>query len=168
MTCQYSEINPHDALYIAARKYPGGIEALAQRMQMSPNVLRNKLRPGIATHHTNLEEFSTILEFLHEAHVPEADLALRSLCWQHGYIPVKLPEVTQPASELLAMVLNLLREEGELAGSIQTALADDGRIDDRERESIEIRLQRCVDALLSLRERVSAKHASDFRASRPS
>lgn len=35
MTCKYSEMNQHDAIYIAARAYPGGVEALAGRMGMS-------------------------------------------------------------------------------------------------------------------------------------
>ena len=49
MTRRYSDTNQHDALYKVARAYPGGLEALAARMGMSVNVLRNKLAPGIDT-----------------------------------------------------------------------------------------------------------------------
>ena len=47
MTCHYSEINLLDAISIAARRYPGGIEALAQRIGIRvPQVLRNKITPS--------------------------------------------------------------------------------------------------------------------------
>jgi hypothetical protein len=47
MTRKYSDMNQHDALYKVARAYPGGLEALALRMDISVNVLRNKLAPEL-------------------------------------------------------------------------------------------------------------------------
>ena len=69
MTRRYSDMNQHDALYKVARAYPGGLEALALRMQISVNVLRNKLAPGIETHYPSFEELSMIVEHCHQAGV---------------------------------------------------------------------------------------------------
>ena len=58
MTRRYADMNQHDALYKVARAYPGGLEALATKLDMSVNVLRNKLAPGIETHYPSFEELS--------------------------------------------------------------------------------------------------------------
>lgn len=165
MTSRYSEINQHDALYVAARKYPGGVEALAQRLGISPNVLRNKLRPAIDSHHINFEEVSAIIECLEEAHVADAYLALQAFNWRHGHVAFRLISSDVPSGELLAQVLEILHEEGALANDINQALADDGRIDDREMEAIERDLQRCIGALVTLRDKVRAKHKADSKRS---
>jgi hypothetical protein len=86
MTHRYTQMNPLDALYTAARAYPGGIEALAHRMGVSVAVLRNKLAPHVNTHHVTLAEASLIIEFLREAKCDEALLPLQALNWQHGLI----------------------------------------------------------------------------------
>lgn len=163
MTSRYSEINQHDALYISARKYPGGVEALAQRLGVSPNVLRNKLRPAIDTHHTNFEEVSAIIECLEEVRVPEAYLALQAFNWRHGHVAVRLPSSEVGGGELFAQVLRIMNAEGQLANEISQALAGDNRIDGRELESIESQLQQSIEALVGLREKVRAKHDADFK-----
>ena len=102
MTRSYSQMDPHDALYRAARAYPGGISALAHRMDMSEAVLRNKLAPGIYTHHITLAEFSLILEYLREAKCDDAAQPLQALNWQHGLIAHQVPatEVYAPSAPL--------------------------------------------------------------------
>ena len=50
MTRKYADMNQHDALYKVARAYPGGLEALAAKLDMSVNVLRNKLALGCQGH----------------------------------------------------------------------------------------------------------------------
>ncbi|MFX5660835.1 phage regulatory CII family protein, partial [Acinetobacter baumannii] len=71
-------MNQHDALYKIARAFPGGLEALAQRMDMSVNVLRNKLAPGIDTHYPSFEEVSQIVELCKQANVKDATLPLHA------------------------------------------------------------------------------------------
>lgn len=163
MTSRYSEINQHDALYIGARKYPGGVEALAQRLGISPNVLRNKLRPAIDTHHANFEEVSAIIECLEEAHVPEAYLALQAFNWRHGHVAVRLPSSEVAGGELFAKVLRIMDTEGRLANEISQALVGDNRIDNTELNRIESQLQQSIEALAGLREKVRAKHAADCK-----
>lgn len=164
MTCRYTEINQHDALYIAARAYPGGVEALALRMGMTAGVLYKKLRPAVGSHHVNYEEVSEIVEHLEAAgRLDMAELALSAFNWRHGRVTFKLPEVNVPSGELFGQVLSILREEGTLANDISEALANDGRIDDVELLKIEKDLQQCIEALVILRNKVRAKHDIDVK-----
>ena len=84
MTRRYFDMNQHDALYTVARKYPGGVDALARALDMSPNVLRNKLAPTISSHHVTFEEVSLIVDCCHKAGVGDAHLPLHALLVRHG------------------------------------------------------------------------------------
>lgn len=162
MTCSYQEINQHDALYIAARAYPGGVDALAVRMAIRRDVLYKKLRPAVDTHHVNYEEVSEIVEHLEGAGKGEmADMALQAFNWRHGRVTVRLPEVQAEAGELFQQVLEIMHEEGVLASHINEALKDDNEISDRELQTIEKDLQVIIESLVVLRNKVRAKHASD-------
>lgn len=162
MTCAYAEMNPQDALYVAACAYPGGLEALAHRMGKSAHVLRNKLRPAIDTHHTSLQEFSMVLDFLAEARQPDADLPLQALCWRHGFVPVRLPEGDVDGDGICRQMLAKVREDGELAAAIERALGD-SRIDARELDRIERSAMESLVAHLVLLEKVRAKARADAR-----
>jgi hypothetical protein len=156
VTYRYSDINQHDALYKAARKYPGGVEALAQKIgQQSAAILYNKLRPGVDTHHTNFEEVSEVIESLQEAGKQDAaELPIQAFCWRHGYVAVKLPS-SRPAGsgELLKMVCQVVADEGQVAGAISTALSDNW-ISPAEQELIETTIRRAVQDLLELEKRL--------------
>ncbi|SMF96155.1 hypothetical protein SAMN02949497_3540 [Methylomagnum ishizawai] len=160
MTCAYTHMNPLDALYVTACDYPGGLEALAQRMGKSAHVLRNKLRPAIDTHHTSLQEFSLLLDFLAEARMPNADLPLQALCWRHGYVPVPLPEGTADGDGIYRQMLAKLREDGELAADIERAMGDD-KIDAKELDRIERSAMESLVAHLVLLEQIRAKARAD-------
>lgn len=162
MTYEYSNVNQHDALYNAARLYPGGIEALAQRMGCSANVLRNKLRPSIDTHHVNFEDVSHILELLEEAKVLAAFVPLQAFCWRHGHVALKLRHGEASSDELVQQILAVMGDEGKLAADLNSALADDRRIDRRELDVIEQDVEQCVGGLMALLDRVRAKHKADF------
>lgn len=158
MTCRLDELNQHDVLYGAARAYPGGLEALAQRMAMSPSVLRSKLRRQIETHHVNFEQVSEIIELLEESGRGEAaDNVIQSFLWRHGRVAVKLPDVATKAEDLFAQVLEVMREQGRLAEHLNEALAEDGRIDQRELAVIERDLQLVIEGLVALRQKVQSK-----------
>lgn len=152
MTYRYSDINQHDALYKAARKYPGGVESLAQKIgQPSAAYLYNKLRPGVDTHHTHFEEVSEVIESLQEVGKGDvAELPIQAFCWRHGYVAVKLP-ADKPAGsgELLKMICKVVADEGQVAGAISTALSDDW-ISPEEQEQIELTIRRAVQGLLEL------------------
>ncbi|HSH98863.1 MAG: phage regulatory CII family protein [Methylophilaceae bacterium] len=54
-------LNLADLAYQIAHNFPGGVQALAQRMGMSYTVLKNKLNPNCSTHHLNIEELEAIV-----------------------------------------------------------------------------------------------------------
>ena len=162
MTCKYSNLNQHDALYNVVRQdVPGGVEAVAHRMGISPNVLRNKLRPSIDTHHTTFEDVSVIMEIAEECHVKTAFLPLQALCWRHGHVAIQLPKGDTDADDLLKQVVAVMGVQGNLASSISGALSNDSEIDQDEFDVIDQHMQGLLVALAVLREKVVAKHKAD-------
>lgn len=162
MTCKYDNINQHDALYNAARAYPGSVEALAQRMHVAPGTLRKKLMPDVDTHHANFEEVSIIIELLEGANkVEQAFLPLHAFCWRHGHVAVRLPQADVDSDEMLKQVVEIMSSDGLLAGLVNGALGD-SRINAGELGDIEEQIEYCMTALVGLRDKARAKHAADF------
>ena len=163
MTCRYDNINQHDALYIAARAYPGSVEALALRMHVAPGTLRKKLMPDVDTHHANFEEVSAIIELLEGAKVEQAFLPLHAFCWRHGHVAVRLPQPDIDSDALLKQVVEIMSGDGALAGLVNGALGD-RQVNATELADIEKQIERCMTALVGLRDKSRAKHAADFPA----
>lgn len=161
MTCKYNEMNKHDALYIAARAYPGGVEALATRMGISSNVLYKKLRRAVDSHHLSYEEASQILELLSDSGRDQMiELAIRSFMWRHGYVAYKLPDDIEEVDDevLLAQILKIISKKGVLAHNIKNALENDGVIDSDEYPQIEGDIQQCITVLMELKSKVKSMH----------
>lgn len=155
MTCDYKQIDQLDALYLAARRYPGSIAALAQRLGMSQDTLYKKLRPQVSSHMIGYEEASQVIELLEETSPDAADMAIQAFNWRHGRVAVKLPEA-ENAGDLMAAVLEVLSDEGKLAEDINHALSQRGHQATRSLAEIEADLQRCIAALCKVREEVRA------------
>lgn len=130
MTYEYSDIDQHEAIYSLARRYPGSIEALAHAMGrrqgklVSPNVLRNKLRPGIDTHSLNAEEFSLVVELCEEADVAGAKVPLQALCWRHGLIAIEPPAADVTAKDVMAELGRVSQEFADLISEVSNSSAD--------------------------------------------
>ncbi|TCS37468.1 hypothetical protein EDC30_104272 [Paucimonas lemoignei] len=155
MTCKYSEINQHDALYRVARDYPGGIEALAQRLTKTAPVMYNKLRPGIQTHHASFEETTEIIELCVQANVKDAMLPAYAFAWRLGHVMVPVPRVDNvPDEELTQNVCKTMKEFGDVASCLYQSFANDGDIDANELESFEKEFQEAIAAMCELRARV--------------
>ena len=158
MTRKYSDMNQHDALYKVARAYPGGLEALALRMQVSVNVLRNKLAPGIETHYPSFEELSQIVELCHAAGVRDAHLPLHALLGRHGMAAFLVPEPDQVSEDDLSQtVCRVMSRVGDVAEAVSTALLD-GVITDAEADLIEREFQNALTVLGEWRARIRAHH----------
>ncbi len=158
MTLRYSDTNQHDALYLIARAYPGGIEALAQRMGKTASVLYNKLRPGVVTHYPSFEEVSEIVELCAAAGVPNATLPIEALCQRHNLVAFTFPTLNHLTDDdLTQSVCKAMQELGDVTGAIAGALADDGRISMRELDAIEREIQQALGAIGALRERVRSR-----------
>jgi len=160
MTLAYSQINFFDALYVCARAYPGGVEALSSRFGMPSSTLYQKLRPGVKTHKMTLDEAVQLLEWCQEAGVPETDAAIDAFNWRFNRISFELPKVTQSGEQLVNHLLMVMRSDGELAKDLQLALVDD-RISTREMGGLEKRVQVATESLLQLLELLKEKHKKD-------
>jgi hypothetical protein len=154
MTRKYCDMNQHDALYKAARAYPGGIEALAQAMGMSANVLRNKLAPTIASHYPSFEEVSTIVELCQSAGVADAHLPLHALLVRHGMAAFIVPQPEQSSSDDLSQtVCRVMSQVGAVAAAVSCALMD-GRVTAAEADLIEREFHGALAALGEWRARL--------------
>ena len=162
MTRRYSDMNQHDALYKVARAYPGGLEALAARMQISVNVLRNKLAPGIETHYPSFEELSQIVEHCQQAGVKDAHLPLHALLSRHGMAAFIVPEPDITSNDDLSQtVCRVMSRVGDVAEAVSTALLD-GVITDVEADLIEREFQSALTVLGEWRARIRAhRHQQD-------
>lgn len=158
MTHRYSEMHPGDALYMAARKYPGGIDALASRLGMPAGVLYKKLGTKVDSHHVSYEEVSAILDFLVEAGKADmVDLVINAFCWRHDYAAVELPRQFVSDDKLFDQVLVIMQQEGDLASGLKEAMSD-GKISSKEYEQLDMDIQTCILGLLKLRRKIHIKH----------
>jgi hypothetical protein len=147
MTRRYSDMNQHDALYKIARAYPGGIDALATKLSMSANVLRNKLAPGIASHYPSFEEVSIIINECRTAGVKEAFLPIHAMLSRHGMAGFAVPEPTQISNDDLSQtVCRVMSQVGNVAEAVSEALLDN-HITEREADLIEREFQGALTAL---------------------
>lgn len=166
MTYRYTNMNQHDALYKVARKYLGGIEALACRMGILVATLYKKLRPAVETHHVTFEEATEIMEHLDEAHVPDAFAPLHAMCWRLGHVAFQMPKAEQDPDDLLKQLVDVMSADGVLATLLNKALATDGDINNQEFDEIDQALMESIMALVVLRQKVVQKHEADKQAAR--
>ena len=161
MTRKYSDMNQHDALYKVARAYPGGLEALAVRLQISVNVLRNKLAPGIESHYPSFEEMSVIVELCHQAGVKDARLPLHALLGRHGMAAFVVPEPDQISNDDLSQtVCRVMSQVGSVAEAVSEALID-GKITNADADLIEREFQGALTALGEWRARIRVHHKQE-------
>jgi hypothetical protein len=154
MTRRYLDMNQHDALYTVARKYPGGLDALARDLDMSANVLRNKLAPTIASHYPSFEEVSLIVERCHAAGVPDAHLPLHALLVRHGMAAFLVPQPESARQDDLSQtVCRVMSEVGAVAEAVSSALID-GRVTEAEADLIERKFHSALSALGAWRARL--------------
>jgi hypothetical protein len=159
MTRRYLDMNQHDALYTVARKYPGGLDALARELDMSVNVLRNKLAPTIASHYPSFEEVSLIVERCHAAGVPDAHLPLHALLVRHGMAAFLVPQPESARQDDLSQtVCRVMSEVGAVAEAVSSALID-GRVTEAEADMIERKFHSALSALGAWRARL--RHQAD-------
>ena len=154
MTRRYSDMNQHDALYKVARAFPGGIDALAQQLNISANVLRNKLAPNINSHYPSFEEVSSIISLCHTSGVKDALLPLHALLARHGMAAFLVPEPSEITNDDLSQtVCRVMSQVGNVAEAVSEALMDK-IITEREADLIEREFQGALAALGEWRARI--------------
>lgn len=154
MTHRIDPRNPTDVLYETARRYPGGVEAIAFRLGKSSSVLYKKLQRRDERHHLYFEEAIEIMDTCASARMPEACNALHAFAWRLDHVAVPITKLDDHTSSQLAeMVIAVFKEGGDVAAAIQKAL-DDGEITAPEAASIDVEIEQAIAALVTVRERV--------------
>lgn len=123
-------MNHLDAFHKTVHDAPGGCEAIAPRMGMSAQVLRNKANPNSVTNKPTLDEADRVMALTGDFAV------LHALAENHGFVCTRVNE--QPAGDMavLEMVTDIWAHLGGLGAEVHKALAD-GRIEPHEVKSIE-------------------------------
>lgn len=120
-----------DAAYFMARDYPGGAEALAQRIGKSPVTFRHELRPpegGSAK-----LGVQTLLDAMHLSGDHRPFFAMGA---ELGYLTVPLPAVDDVAGATTIEAVSAVASEfGQYIAEVGRALAD-GRVSDNELDSV--------------------------------
>lgn len=159
MTYKLSVVHPLDALYRACKAYPGGVEALAARLKMTPSTLYKKLRQQVETHHLGYDaELSEILFCLEESKVEGWSDTLHSLCWRHGHVAVQVPLPGSGHEQLTSMILASVSDQGEVASAIAESLANDQAVDSSEFARINKAIERSMADQAALLELVRVMH----------
>jgi hypothetical protein len=147
-------LSPQDAMHKLVHEYPhGGLVALAARLEMPQQTLRNKAsldRPDgePRNSHFRLYEVARINRLCNS-------LALaQSFAADVGAVVMRLPEVPECGdAALLDMVLTANDEYGQACAALRDALAD-GEVDRKEFAKLERETFEAVRAQLELLERV--------------
>lgn len=111
-------MNVKDAVHATVRAYPGGAEALAPRVGMTPGVLRNKANPNSDTHRTAIEEASAIMGVSGDFQI------LHALAAEHGFVCLRADDVGDCTAPVLDLILGAQAKEGTLSQTLLAALSD--------------------------------------------
>ncbi len=119
------------ALHAAARRYPGGISALARELGKREKTLLSKLDPADDFHLPHIGEFQAILHRLGDEDRAQI-LDLFGAPFGGRYVT----RTQSCSTSLTHAVLQAVAEHGDVVRAIDDALANDGLIDARERTRI--------------------------------
>ncbi len=118
----------------------GGSTAIAARMGMSNTVLNNKVSPTCSTHHLRLDEAVTIMEYTGDTSI------IQAMAQRLGGVFTRVDgEATQ--ASIIMTALSTSACQGDIMSEMQQAL-EDGRIDCREHDALQTKIQ---DAMVALR-----------------
>lgn len=156
MTKAYRQMSVGDALYTAARKYPGSVEALAGRMGRSANVLRSKLKPDVDTHHITLEEALQIIELLDSTVPHAADLAIKAIAYRLGRIVVRHEGVDSSDETLERQANTLGKSVIQLVNDLVQVSIDaaGGPVPSKAADTLNADIASCMDALYVLKDTI--------------
>lgn len=122
-----SDLNPihfiNEAIYQAAKKYPGGARGLAKAIGAQAGTFTNKCNPNVQTHVLNIQELFSIID------VTGDHAIVKEIAQHYGYVCYQIDAVDEALGDaaLLDAWANWEIERGETVTAIKNAL-DDGSI----------------------------------------
>lgn len=144
------------AIYRAVHNYPGGTEALAAAMKLSPHTLRHMADPKKMTHEWSFRRWDELIAIAGTG-------PLAAHCLEHGGVFVPTGNYAdRPHGALLKQMHVLAREFGDVPRAIDEALEGDGKVSANELKRIECQIAEMVEAgaaLLSLVRQIHERRA---------
>jgi hypothetical protein len=141
-------MTPKDALHRTVMDYPGGAEALACRLGMNAQVLRNKINPNSTSHHPSLHDVEQIMHMTGNAAV------LHSLAKGMGYTCTEImAEGEANDMAVLEHISKIWKTNGLVGTEVHSAL-EDSRISPHELVRIKDAVHRTTTALHDLIKRL--------------
>lgn len=127
-------MNILDTLYKTAHDFAGGCEALAQRLGMSAQVLRNKVNPNNASNTASLEDADRIMAITNDHAV------LHALARSHGYVCIRVDNESDASDvAVLELVAKAWSASSDVGAEVYATLAD-GIVELHEIERVKARV----------------------------
>lgn len=138
------------AIAETSHDYPGGIQALAEKISVNPGTLYNKCNPGMPSHRLTLREAVDIMHHSRDVRILEV------LCREthHACVPQAQFQHIGDMALFDAWTASDM-EHGKTAESIRTALSD-ARIDDQEYRAIHAEMFADFARALEMLDRLNA------------
>lgn len=116
-------MNRRDAALHLARRYPGGIEAVAARMGKRPDTLRKELT-GVEGYKWGVEDEELLVSLCQAAGVPDCLAPLNAAAANAGALVIPLPAQDGMSGGAWACLATAVEKFGTLARDYGAAFAD--------------------------------------------
>lgn len=141
-------MTPQDALHMTVMSYPGGAEALAARMGMNAQILRNKINPNSTSHHPSLHDIERIM------YMTDNPAVLHSLAKGMSHTCTKIMSEGEANDvALLEHIAIIWKTNGQVGNEVHCAL-EDGHISQHELVRIKDAVHRTTTAMHDLIKRL--------------
>ncbi len=143
-------MNILDAFHKTVHQAPGGCEAMAVRLGMSPQILRNKANPNNTANKVLLEDADQVIGITGDMRV------LHALAANHSHVCVKIdPAATASDLAVLELVVQVMTSNGDVGAEVNRTLAD-GRVEQHEIKAVEAAVYRTNQAMQQLVDRLKS------------
>lgn len=141
-------MNVTDTAHKVAHQYKGGCAALAPRMDLSANILRNKVDPNKDSHKLSLEEAVVMSD------MTDDDRVLEAWAQHRGYTLVKMPEIEGCTDAAIVELMGEAWATHGLVGKEICKTLEDGRVEHTEVERVEQRIFKHAQVLFNIAARL--------------
>jgi hypothetical protein len=156
-------MNRRDEALRLAQRYPGGIDALAQRLGKRPDTLRKELT-GVSGYKWGVDDEESIVLMSEAAGVPDSIAPITAAAANLGLLIIPLPQQINGDSDAFHCLAGAAAEFSEFMKVIADAVAD-ARVTANELRRVERELGRlvaqgqgCVAALRRIHEEAKPAH----------
>lgn len=136
-------MNHLDAFYKTVHSAPGGCEAIAMRMGMQPQVLRNKANPNSTTNKPTLDDADRLMALTGDYSI------LHALAQNHGFVLTKLDEPDPSDKNVAECIATIWQRIGEIAAEVNKTL-EDNRVERHEVAKVRNATYKALPSFLQL------------------